>query len=509
MSLLRPSLRLILGIFAAITSLTAPSPAAEEPPNKPTITVRAVRPDREVEAVIHLFRGSRAANPAAALTAWKRASVEPKRLGKVVDAVIALLNPRMLREYQVLDGAEVAISFIPGSTRWDWRARFPHDDGTLGVVGPTADLSGGRIEPAIGEYRVDRFPGNTLVLLARGPAGLFAAGSREQLEAALAVASVPATTPPVDSGWLIQIDPTARDTWTSLTGQRWAAAAQTTGCQGVSGQVQFLPTTLVATLTGQFAGNTPIVPSIDSAWLDPIPTRGPLAAFSLRVDPSAGAWSRVFDLLDRVERIDPERAQVASSRIRLALAARAVGVRLEADVWPHLQGVSGWVGVAAGRLDRAVLVIHLDDPAAARRVLDGVKGNRRPDGPDEVVDAGSIAGQPLRLIRRQATVFLAWGDRAWPESRAAVDDPARSARPWLIRSRTGALPSRVGAVWLDQLPRVPPGTPLAASLLDAPPIRWAGTNDGNRTIDEFWADGLDATVRRFLDRLPLDPAPEP
>ncbi len=509
MSVDRPPAGIILaGCLLAVGSV-AGAVAGDEPPPRPTITVRAIHPERQVEAIINLFQGSRAASPAAALAAWKRASPEPKRLGKLGDAVIAALNPRMLREYQVLDGAELAVSFVPGADRWAWRARFPSDDGTLGVVGPTADLSGGGVEPPLGEYRVDRFPGNSGTLVARGPAGLFAASSRAQLQAALAAATSPATAAPVDSGWVVRLDPAASDTWTSPAGRRWAAAAEATGCQLLTGRVRLSNTTLVASVTGRFGGDTPVVPAIDPDWLDPIPTRGPFAAFGFRVDARGATWDRFFSLVDRVERTDPARANVAPARLRLALAARAGGVRLEADVWPHLQGVSGWLGMTAGRIDRGLIALHLDDLPSARLVVEGVKGDRKPDGADEVIEVGSVGGQPLRLIRRQATVFVAWGERAWAESREALDNPERSARPWLGKSRTGALPTRVGALWPDQIPLVPPGSPLALSLAESPPVRWAGANEGNRTFDEVWAEGLDATVRRFLDRLPLDPPPEP
>ena len=492
---------LLLPWLAARAEEPAPAP-------RPTITVRAVRPDRELAALLRLFEGSRTASPAAALSAWKRASREPKRLGKVGDALLATLNPAMVREFESIDAAEVTFSLAPGSDRWRWRAWFPHDDGTLAALGPTADLSGGAVEPPLGDSRVDRFPGPDLVLLARGPAGLFAANSREQLAEALATAAVPRPVPPVDSGWVVRVDPAARDTWTTPAGRRWAEAARMTRCIGLTGQLQFVRQSLVAALVGRFEGDTPVGPALDPDWLDAIPTRGPLAAVAFRVDPRADAWARLFDLVDRVERTDPARANVAPARFRLALAARAVGIRLEADVWPHLLGVSAWVGATAGRPDRAVVALHLDGAAPALGLVAGLKGARAGDGADEVVDLGPVAGGPLRVVRRRGTVFVAWGEHGWPATREALDDPARSARPWLGRGRTGALPTRVGAVWLDQLPLIPRDTPLAATLAESPPLRWAGANEGNRTLDEVWLGDLDATVRRFLDRLPLDPPPD-
>ncbi len=500
------SILLVLGSIPADWA-RADDPAP--PPPSPTLTIRAIHPEREAKALIQLFAGSRASSPAAALSAWKRASTEPKRLGKVGDAIIACLNPAMIREIANLDAAEALFSPVAGSDRWDWRMRFPHDDGTLAALGPTADLSGGGSEPMLGDYRVDRFPGTDLILLARGPAGLFAANSRRGLEVAVASAAKPPPAAPIESGWTVRVDPAARATWTSLGGRRWAEAAQITHCQTINGRFRVAGTMLLGSVIGRFEGDTPVVAPVDPAWLDGIPTRGPLAALGFQVDPRAESWIGLFNLVDRIERLDPARANIAPSRLRLGLAARAFGVRLEADLWPHLIGVSGWVGATAGQLDRGMVAVHLDADLAATSLIGGIKGQRVVDGADEVIEASSVGGRPLRVVRRRNSVFVAWGDRAWTETRVALDQPEQSARSWLAQSRTGALPMRVGAIWLDQLPQVPPGSPLAATLAEAPPLRWAGANEGNRTSDEFWLSDLDGAVRRFLDRLPLDPPPEP
>ena len=499
--------RLVLLILAGSLGLTFTVASAEEPTVPPTIKVRLVRPDRLFESLIHLFDGSRAPHPAAALAAWKRASTEPKRLGKGGDALIATINPSMVREVAGLDETQLAFRPIPGSDRWAWRAHFPHDEGTLAALAPTAALSGGGVEPSLGEYRVDRLPGDTLILLGRGPAGLLAANSREDLTAAIAASAMPCPASPIESGFLIEVDPTTRDTWTTPLGRRWAEAARVTDCQTVNAQLQVEKTTLVGSVTGRFTGVVPPLGPIDPAWLECIPGRGPLAALAFRVDPTTGSWTRLFDLIDRVERTDPTHANVASSRIRLALAALAVGVRLEANLWPHLVGVAAWVGMGDGRLDRGTISFHLDDPASAARLAMDLKGRRVQDAGDEVVELAQVGGQPLCLVRRGASLFVSWGDEGWPATRQTLNDPQQSARSWLGAGRSEAASSRVGAIWLDQLPFVPPGSPLAASLASAPPFRWAGRNDGNQTFDEFWADGLDATVRRFLDLIPQDPPP--
>src|SRR5438445_312965 len=102
---------------------------AGEPPA--AVTIRLGKPDQQVGEVIDLFLGAKVPHPAAALAAWKRASREPGRLGKPIEALIAAINPKMAGELRTLDGAEVALWFEPGGGRLAWNATLPNDDGTF------------------------------------------------------------------------------------------------------------------------------------------------------------------------------------------------------------------------------------------------------------------------------------------------------------------------------------------------------------------------------------------
>ena len=80
--------------------------------------------------------------------------------------------------------------------------------------------------------------------------------------------------------------------------------------------------------------------TIDPAWLEGIPSAGVMGVISLALDPSAAFWDSAFSLADRLERVDPVRAEVAPLRARINLLAASAGVRPEADLWPHLRGVT-------------------------------------------------------------------------------------------------------------------------------------------------------------------------
>ena len=59
---------------------------------------------------------------------------------------------------------------------------------------------------------------------------------------------------------------------------------------------------------------------------------------SLAIDAQPRSWDWAFAVVDRVERVDPARAGLAPLRSRLNLILAATGVKLEADLHPHLAG---------------------------------------------------------------------------------------------------------------------------------------------------------------------------
>ena len=129
--------------------------------------------------------------------------------------------------------------------------------------------------------------------------------------------------------------------------------------------------------------------------------------------------------------------------------------------------------------------------------------------PDGVRRLGQVAGRPLTLARRGATVLIGWGESALPACLDAREHPERSASE-VIRSGWGPIPpQRAGAFWPGRVRGLAPaGTPVALALAETPPVLWSGRTEGAVARDILRWAGLSGLVRRFLEHLPLDPPPD-
>ena len=145
------------------------------------LSVRLVRPDEQGERLIGLCRGSRAANPAAALAAWKQATGGRGTLGKPLEAAVAMLNPAMIREFRGLDGAEFLLGRDPDAGGARWRAAVPRDDGSFAALATALALTDGGVEVPLGAAQVFRVgpPGSALASVREGRLAL--GSTREEL----------------------------------------------------------------------------------------------------------------------------------------------------------------------------------------------------------------------------------------------------------------------------------------------------------------------------------------
>ena len=111
--------------------------------------------------------------------------------------------------------------------------------------------------------------------------------------------------------------------------------------------------------------------SIDPSWLRLMPSSGAIAVVSLAFEPSPAYWDSAFALADRLEKTDPARGAGTGAHAA-EFAHKCFGARLEADLWPHLKGLTAGVfgepSGAQGPLG-GLLALHLDSDLAALRLV--------------------------------------------------------------------------------------------------------------------------------------------
>jgi hypothetical protein len=476
------------------------SARAEEP--VPAVEVEMVRPDRQLQAVLALFEGSRAPSPAAALAAWRQATGREDVLDRTWQAAIAALNPGMVRELATFDGTRL-LAGDGGDGAWRWCVVVPRDDGTLEALATALALTDGAAEEPLGEgVAVDRLGGPGSALLARSAGGAVAIGpDRGALAWGLGrLGGADRPGPGIESGWLARVDGAALGRASGSAGRRAAGVLGGLGIASVEVRAGLAGEELRAEVESRVGGGGD-GPAIEAGWLDVVPGEGVAAAFALALD--RATVDAAFEALDGWEKADAGRAGAAPIRARLNLLANAAGVRPEVELWPALRGVSGFVETdEGGRPVGGLLALHAGDEASARRLAGTVVPRLlRPWG-------GGLGGMDgVRVEARGRTVLVGSGGAIVWRASSALADPGRSAGPGL-RVRLGDRgASRFGAFWPDRWGLAPAGTPLAGGLEGAPPVVWVGRREGGVARDVVRWDGPRGAIRRTLERLPMESPP--
>ena len=494
------------------TAFAAGHPKPDPPPPAYWLEVRTDGPGTQLERLLALFQGTKAPHPAAALTYWREATRGRGGPGKAAEAAIAALNPAMVRELKPLDGAVVRFNTDPETRQTQWYANVFHDDGALAAAATALALTDGAPQEPIAGAEVVRTGPEGSWLIANRPGRLVVAPGRETLAAGLNASPDDPTPAEELTGLVARLDPDGlRTSGASLSARRVGEALAGLTVTSAVGRLSFEGDDLcldVKSLRGPRGVPRP-GPGIQPGWLDPLATGRLLGAATASLDGGAAEVDDWFRLLDRVEKADPSRAQVAPLRVRLNLIAAAARVRPEADLWPNLRGISL---VVLDDSKRGLVGLHTADPASATRLADETVVRltsaflkARPGDPtaDGSRTLGTIGGRPITLVTRRESLWIGWGDRALADGLAGPDAPASN----LARDYFGAAtPRRVGLVWPDRLARsLKFNDSLVKALVGAPPVTWVGRDEGHDARDVVKAGGLHEVVRRGLDALPLKP----
>lgn len=502
-------------LFASLVcGVAVPAIAQEE-----AVRVVAVHPDRQLSALLDLFRGTRATSPPAALVDWKQAT--GRALSKPTEAAITLLHPWNIAEFQSLDGADLAVRFGDSTSWW---LRIPNDDGAAAEIATALALTdGGRDEPFQG-HPVDRLgpPGSAVMTtLVNGPT--LAASGREML--GLAIEPGPGLDRAgIDSGFVAQVRPSAVQLAGSLRGRQALELICGLGASEVDLATGLDGGSWLAHCRTRLDKPVENPPVLDPSWLDDLPAEGVAAAGALAVDPRPDAWNTLFRAIDRAIHSDPEQVKAAPIRARLSTLTIPVGVALEAQVWPRIRGLAAALKSisATGEVDGLLVIVHATDPASADRLarqvlpkLAKVAGASRSAGPADdptIAYVGKLRGRPLEVRLDGDRVAVGWGDGMLAAFIETLKSPERSAGAALkslgidlaepCHHAAVAWPSRWPSGWAAD-------EPATMAIESLGPVAWVGRVEGAAATDEFRIPGLSASVVKFLDRIPVAPDDQP
>lgn len=545
---MRSSVWSLVLIVLDVSWLTASSgTAAEVPPRlEPAAHFKVIHPEVLAARLNQLFDGTRVPHPAAALSAWKRATHGQGHLGKPAEALIALLNPEMAREWRSFDGTELTIwsTRETGDSRGlEWSIVVPHDDGNVAAALMASRLTGGGLEEEA--IVPDGAPVNRL-----GPPGaplstrigrtLVIASTRRSLSRALddsaSVVKLATTTAEANApGIRFKIDgrllaglPAPNDA-TRVFAAFGREIEGLATLEGDAAQIRFH-----SSRQGDAPSPLPDSSPIEREWLGWIPRPDALAAAVVRFKASPSTWDSLFMLIDRIEKANPAKTGTMPFRTRFNILLGAARVQPEVDLWPHLQGVTATVLGDRRRIGSAsgvLLALHMDQEASARNVCEVLAPRvadlylRKPgelpkkpaaEPPVQDVNAvirtlGEIENRPVLVARRVRTVLLGWGgDDALADRLKPGSDLDRNARD-LMSAQPGAFnSSRLVLIWPGRLaPRIPglaPPVTAGRVLADAAPVVWMGGVDSATPPVEdtiVWRD-LHQLVKNFLETLPLE-----
>lgn len=488
---------------------------AEDSATPPAVTIQLGRPRTQVESFLRLFQPPFASSPAVALANWKRATKGTKSLGKGPEAALAALNPAMARELDVLAGAELVFDFSADDGKPSWTFVVPKDDGTFASFATSMALTDGGGDGALGRASVDRLSMAQGPLMAREGDLVVLANNREMLARGLALAQKDKAGVANDSVPQIRVTAAGLSKSSNLQVRRFAELLRAFGASEFLGDAKLIADEFVA--RGSCACSwTDSNARIDPKWLAEVPAKASLV-FSIALDPSPQTLDRLFAVANKMEKVDPELANRPPVRARIGLFCRVAGLDIEKDVWPKLEGVTGFLDGDIHQPKCAGIAFHMVDEASTTDVRDRVLPKlARSLALDPAKENATETAKPLGTFRGQTLWVSKAGDRSvsltWGIEGPLAEFAGNPPRRFLdtvpqSELKTLQTAQRAGWFWPARLGLLEKGAALTLAVDQTDCIRWVGRRRDQKIEDTICWRGLDRAVRRFLELTPQEPAP--
>lgn len=490
------------------------------PTDEPAITIELGRPRERIQLLIDMFPNVGATDPATALANWKRATKGTRSLGKGTEALLAAMNPAMLHELDVFEGSEFSLDFDPKAGLPYWYLAVPEDDGTIAAFATAMVLTDGINEEPLGKASVDRLgPKVDAPLMARDAKSVVIGSSRQGVAEGFSRLSKRNPKFTEATGTRIHVRPSGLLKSADLQTRRIGGILKDLGISEVTswpllGSADSLHSDLF--FETSFAGPET---HLEAEWLVDVPANASLA-FSSVLDPRKEALDRMFTLAEHYEKADPANLNRSPFRARIGLMARVAGIDVEADIWPKLRGMSGFLVGEAKNPQTVALALHAIDEVSARKLAEsvlpklakplGLRPAKEPSR-DGAMALGELSNRTIWISQAAGnTVWIGWGDGAIPKSA----DRNRFPR-WLDvapKTRKTSIPKfqRYGWVWPARLGVLDNTGPMSQAIERADEIEWYGRYEHDRKIqfDSLTWRGLDRAVKRYLELIPQETAPE-
>ncbi len=510
---------LLLARLASAPELEDP-PASELPP---TLTVSFRQPDHQLQTMLGWFKGSQHRSPASVLASLRAHSGNPGILNKGVQAAIAMLNPEMIHEIRVLDGSVGKISFPPGASP-TWWLRIPEDDGLVRTFASALSLGEGTQLPPSEPINlaVDRLgPAGAPLLIQQDQLVILGSESESLQKAISENRSVEQTTA---EGFCFELVSVPLSKLRQTDSNTVIQSLQTLGIQSITGRSSLNADGLQLDCRSRLANSSESAPKAQTEFYKDFMGRlspGTVVAGVTALDPSGRSVRTLYSLGDRVLVSQGGKPGQIPLRTRVNLAAGALGLFPEQEIWPKVDGLGGSMAMDQAKPVSALLALHTTEPEFApllaqklaktlRRVLSSGKPAQDRDEPgadrDKIGDlgilVGNASGKPIRISVDHGTIWVTWGTQ-----QAEIAPNAAEAAPETVIVPEKA--TRLVQVWPGRLLIRNSFSPEVCNSLElAPSMVWMGWQEGAELVDQVRWGPLPPTIRAIVDTIPpLDPLP--